>query len=172
MVQLSDLIAPVAVVPGLKATTKRQVLQEMAARAARVTGQDERALIEVLLERERLGTTGIGGGIAIPHGKLATIDRMYGFFARLETPIDFDSIDNQPVDLVFMLLAPESDGTDHLKALAKIARVLRDRSLCAKLRGSNTAEAIYAILTESAAPPDADPAPVRAAPVQGRVARR
>ena len=169
--QLSDLLGPTAVMPGLKATSKRQVLAEMAQRAARAFGQDERKVLDVLLERERLGTTGIGGGIAIPHGKLASVDRMRGLFARLVAPIDFESIDNQPVDLVFMLLTPESDSTDHLKALAKIARVLRDHGMCDKLRGSATAEAIYAILTESAAPTDADPGAVRP-PLQGRVARR
>ena len=101
------------------------------------------------MERERLGTTGVGNGIAIPHGKVSNIDRLYGLFARLETPIDFQSIDNQPVDLIFVLLAPESAGADHLKALARISRLLRDTAICKKLRGTDTVDGLYAILTES-----------------------
>ena len=104
------------------------------------------------MERERLGTTGVGNGIAIPHGKLPTLDRLYGLFARLERPVDFDSIDEQPVDLIFLLLAPETAGADHLKALARVSRLLRDKSACEKLRGTEEAEALYALLTESAAP--------------------
>jgi PTS system nitrogen regulatory IIA component len=149
---LSYLLGPGNVVPTLKATTKKQVFAEMAARAARVTKLDEREIFDVVQERERLGTTGIGGGIAIPHGKLAGLDRLYGFFARVETPVDFDAIDGEPVDLVFMLLAPEGAGADHLKALAKVSRVLRDRAMCEKLRGSRNADALYALLTESATP--------------------
>ncbi|MBM3507120.1 MAG: PTS IIA-like nitrogen regulatory protein PtsN [Alphaproteobacteria bacterium] len=149
---LSYLLGPGNVVPTLKATTKKQVFAEMAARAARVTKLDERQIFDVVTERERLGTTGIGGGIAIPHGKIADLDRLYGFFARFETPVDFDAIDGEPVDLVFMLLAPEGAGADHLKALAKVSRVLRDRAMCEKLRGSRNADALYALLTESATP--------------------
>ncbi|MEE8293132.1 MAG: PTS sugar transporter subunit IIA, partial [Kiloniellales bacterium] len=122
----------------------------LARRAADITGQPERAIFEVLIERERLGTTGVGNGIAIPHGKLAGLERLYGLFARLETPIDFDAIDEQPVDLICLLLAPESAGADHLKALARVSRLLRDRSVCEKLRGSDNTDAIYALLSESA----------------------
>ncbi|MSP20622.1 MAG: PTS IIA-like nitrogen-regulatory protein PtsN [Alphaproteobacteria bacterium] len=149
---LSALLGPGNVVPALKATTKKQVFAEMAARAAKVTHLDERQVFDVVLERERLGTTGIGGGIAIPHGKIPGLDRLYGFFARVETPVDFDAVDGEPVDLVFMLLAPEGAGADHLKALAKVSRVLRDRVMCEKLRGSRNADALYALLTESATP--------------------
>jgi PTS system nitrogen regulatory IIA component len=149
---LNALLGPGNVVPTLKATSKKQVFTEMAARAAKVVKLDERTIFDVVLERERLGTTGIGGGIAIPHGKMPGLDRLYGFFARVETPVDFDAIDGEPVDLVFMLLAPESAGADHLKALAKISRVLRDRAMCEKLRGSRNADALYALLTESATP--------------------
>ncbi len=149
---LNALLGPGNVVPTLKATSKKQVFAEMAARAAKVTKLDERLIFEVVQERERLGTTGIGGGIAIPHGKVPGLDRLYGFFARVETPVDFDAIDGEPVDLVFMLLAPESAGADHLKALAKVSRVLRDRAMCEKLRGSRNADALYALLTESATP--------------------
>ena len=149
---LNALLGPGNVVRTLKATSKKQVFAELAARAAKVTKLDERQIFEVVQERERLGTTGIGGGIAIPHGKVPGLDRLYGFFARVETPVDFDAIDGEPVDLVFMLLAPESAGADHLKALAKVSRVLRDRAMCEKLRGSRNADALYALLTESATP--------------------
>lgn len=144
---MNDLLSPHAVVAGLRAGSKKQVLQELARRAAELTGRPERAVFEVLLERERLGTTGVGHGIAIPHGKLPDLDRVHGMFARLERPVDFDSIDEQPVDLVFLLLAPEQAGADHLKALARVSRLLRDAALCEKLRGADSADAIYALLT-------------------------
>jgi PTS system nitrogen regulatory IIA component len=148
---LTELLSPQAVLPSLRVTSKKQVLQELARKASEMTGLQERAVFEVLVERERLGTTGVGHGIAIPHGKLAALDRLYGVFARLEHPVDFDSIDEQPVDLVFLLLAPETAGADHLKALARVSRLLRDRGICEKLRGTDSADAIYALLTESAA---------------------
>lgn len=144
-----DLITPHAVLPALKAASKKQALQELARKAADLTGQHERAIFDVLLERERLGTTGVGHGIAIPHGKLPGLNRVHGLFARLDKPIDFDSIDDQPVDLVFMLLAPEQSGADHLKALARVSRLLRDAGVCAKLRGTDNADAVYAILTQT-----------------------
>ncbi len=149
--EISDLISLDGIAANLRATSKKQALQDLARRAADVTGETERAIFEVLIERERLGTTGVGNGIAIPHGKLPGLNRLYGLFARLETPIDFDAIDEQPVDLICLLLAPESAGADHLKALARVSRLLRDRSICEKLRGSDTVEAIFALLTESTA---------------------
>ena len=147
---IADLIDPRAVIPSLRTANKKQLLQEIARRAAEITGEPERAIFDVLLERERLGTTGVVSGIAIPHGKLPGLKRLYGLFARLETPIDFEAIDEQPVDLIFLLLAPGSAGADHLKALARISRLLRDRTVCEKLRGSDKAEALYALLTENA----------------------
>ncbi len=153
---ISDLISPAAVIANLKAGSKKQALQDLATRAAQLPGIAERAtdrdVFEVLLERERLGTTGVGAGIAIPHGKLARLDGLYGLFAKLHQPIDFEAIDEQPVDLVFVLLAPESAGADHLKALARVSRLLRDRATCEKLRGCDSADALYAILTENATP--------------------
>ncbi|MCW8971604.1 MAG: PTS IIA-like nitrogen regulatory protein PtsN [Rhodospirillales bacterium] len=146
--EITDLISPKAVVADLKATSKKQALQELATLAAELTGLHERAIFDVLLERERLGTTGIGNGIAIPHGKLPQLDRLHGVFARLSKPINFDSIDDQPVDLIFLLLAPESAGADHLKALARVSRLLRDKPACEKLRGSDNPEALFALLTE------------------------
>ena len=147
---IADLLDPRAVIPSLRAANKKQLLQEISRRAAEITGEPERAIFDVLLERERLGTTGVGAGIAIPHGKLPGLKRLYGLFARLETPIDFEAIDEQPVDLIFLLLAPGGAGADHLKALARISRLLRDRTVCEKLRGSDKAEALYALLTENA----------------------
>src|SRR5271163_428602 len=124
-----DLVAPNAILPALKVNSKKQVLQELAARAAVLTGQNERAIFDILMQREKLGSTAVGNGIAIPHGKLPTLTRLFGLFARLERPIDFEALDNQPVDLVFLLLAPEGAGADHLKALARIARLLRDPAI-------------------------------------------
>jgi PTS system nitrogen regulatory IIA component len=149
--ELADLITPKSVVANLKATSKKQALQELSRRMAEITGLPERDIFDVLLERERLGTTGVGMGIAIPHGKLPGLTRLYGMFAKLERPIDFEAIDDQPVDLVFVLLAPESAGADHLKALARISRLLRNRAICEKLRGSDSADALYALITEEAA---------------------
>lgn len=146
IMEITDLITPESVILNLRATSKKQALQELAQKAARVTGLHERAIFDVLLEREKLGTTGVGSGVAIPHGKLAELDKLCGVFAKLEKPIDFEAIDERPVDLIFMLLAPASAGADHLKALARISRLLRDDATCEKLRGSDTAEAIYAIL--------------------------
>ncbi len=147
--EINDLISTESVIPSLRASSKKQALQDLARRAADITGLHERAIFDVLMERERLGTTGVGNGIAIPHGKMANLDRLYGLFARLERSVDFQSIDEQPVDLIFLLLAPESAGADHLKALARVSRLLRDGSVCEKLRGTEDAEALYALLTES-----------------------
>jgi len=148
---LNDLITSKAIVPSLKANSKKQALQELAAKAAAVTGLPERDVFDTLLQRERLGSTGVGNGIAIPHGKLPELTRLYGIFARLDKPIDFDSIDDEPVDLIFLLLAPESAGADHLKALARVSRLLRDRTICSKLRGCDTADGLYAVLTQTPA---------------------
>ncbi len=147
--EISDLLVLDGVIADLKATSKKQALKELACRAADVSGLHERAVFDVLMERERLGTTGVGNSIAIPHGKLPTLDRLHGLFARLQTPIDFQAIDERPVDLIFVLLAPETAGADHLKALARISRLLRDKGVCDKLRGTDNAEALYAILTAS-----------------------
>jgi PTS system nitrogen regulatory IIA component len=149
--EIADLITPRSVIAQLRVTTKRQALQELARRAALTTRLHERAIFDVLIERERLGSTGIGMGIGIPHGKLAGLTRLHGIFARLERPIAFDAIDDQPVDLLFLLLAPEAAGADHLKALARVSRLLRDRAICEKLRGTDNADALYALLTDQTA---------------------
>lgn len=146
---LNDLVAPQAVIPALKVNNKKQALQEIAARAAELTGRPEREILDVLMQRERLGSTAIGSGIAIPHGKLPKLDRLFGLFARLDRPIDFEALDGQPVDLIFLLLAPENAGADHLKALARIARLLRDVDMTRLLRDSSDREALYAVLAMS-----------------------
>ena len=149
--EIADLVTPASVIANLRAANKRQALQELAKRGAALTGRHERAIFEVLLERERLNTTGIGNGTALPHGRLPDLPRLYGLFARLERPIDFEAIDNQPVDLIFMLLTPTSAGADHLKALARISRLLRAKAMCDKLRGTERSDALYALLSDRAA---------------------
>jgi PTS system nitrogen regulatory IIA component len=149
---LLEFLSPEAVAPALRVNGKKQALLELSAHAARLTGLDERTIFETLLQRERLGSTGIGDGIAIPHGKLPRLDRLFGFVARLDKPIDFEALDGQPVDLLFLLLAPEGAGADHLKALARIARVLRSPGVIERLRMTRDADALYAVLTQSPAP--------------------
>ncbi len=144
---LNDLVAPNAMIPALKVNNKKQALQELSSRAAELTGQNERGILDILLQREKLGSTAVGSGIAIPHGKLPKLARLFGLFARLERPIDFDALDGAPVDLIFLLLAPEGAGADHLKALARVARLLRDPETARKLRDSRDLDAIYAVLT-------------------------
>jgi PTS system nitrogen regulatory IIA component len=148
---LSKLISPDSVLPSLRVKTKKQLLQDLSARAARLTGMPERDIFDVLLQRERLGSTGLGQGVAIPHGKLRGLKRIVGLFARLAEPIDFEAVDGLPVDIVFLLLAPEGAGADHLKALARISRLLRDGTAVEKLRASRDAAALYALLTEGEA---------------------
>ena len=146
---LSDLVDVPAIMPALKANSKKQLLQLLAERASSITGIHEREIFDIILQRERLGSTGVGNGIAIPHGKLAGVKRITGVFARLETPVDFEALDDEPVDLVFLLLAPEGAGADHLKALSRIVRVLRDGETVAKVRGTNDAAAIHALLSDT-----------------------
>ena len=143
---LTDLVAPNAIIPALKVNSKKQVLQELATKAAELCGQSERTILEILQQREKLGSTGVGNGIAIPHGKLPKLSKLFGLFARLERPVEFEALDGQPVDLVFLLLAPEAAGADHLKALARVARLLRDADVARKLRDSRDADALYAVL--------------------------
>lgn len=147
---LIDLLEPHCIIEKLSATSKKQALQELAKRAAEITSLKERAIFDVLLERERLGTTGMGNGIAIPHGKLPGLDRLYGFFARLKVPIDFDSVDDSPVSLIFLLLTPDTAGADHLKALTRISRLLRDQQLCKNLLAAKDANTLRALLRENA----------------------
>ena len=152
MMSLNDLIAPQAVIASLKANSKKQALIEISEKAATLSGLDSREVLDALIQRERLGSTGIGAGIAIPHGKLAKCGRIFGVFARLEKPIDFEALDDAPVDLMFLLIAPENAGADHLNALSRAARVLRDQSLVATLRSTRDPSAIYSILVRSPTP--------------------
>jgi PTS system nitrogen regulatory IIA component len=145
---LTDLLEPKAVLSSLKANTKKLVLQELSEKAGFLCDVPAREIFDALLQRERLGSTGVGSGIAIPHAKLPKIPAIFAVFARLERPLDFESFDGIPVDLIFLLIAPESAGADHLKALARIARMVRDPSLTAKLRATRDANALYAVLTQ------------------------
>jgi len=134
--------------PSLKVKNQKQLLTELASQAARIADLQEREVFDVLLQRERLGSTGLGQGVAIPHGKMVGLKQIVGVFARLAEPVDFDAVDGEPVDIVFLLLAPEGAGADHLKALARISRLLREGSAVEKLRASNDAAALYAVLTQ------------------------
>jgi len=149
--QLSDILDSGSVVTIAKVNSKKQLLQELSNRAAEATGLDTRLIFETLLQREKLGSTGLGHGIAIPHGKFDALEKVHGLFAKLKQPVNFEAVDDQPVDIVFLLLAPESAGADHLKALARISRLLRDPAVTQKLRGTDSADGIYAVLTEPAA---------------------
>jgi len=146
--ELGDLITPEAVIPTLAARYKKQVLQDLAERAAALTKLNAADLYEILLQRERLGSTAMGRGIAIPHGRITGIQRTASVFARLQPAIDFDALDGEPVDLVFLLLAPEHAGADHLKALARVSRVLRAPQTLEMLRAAHDRATLYAILTE------------------------
>lgn len=144
---LNDLIDPQAIALDLPSRSKKQLFRNLAERVAPLIGRDAELVVSVLGERERLGSTGFGGGIAIPHGKIAGLDRVHGFVVRLAEPIDYDAIDRMPVDIVFMLLSPEDAGAEHLKALARVSRALRDRELLDRLRGAGSTDAIFALLS-------------------------
>lgn len=148
---LGDLISPEAVLRSLKPKSKKQLLEELSARAARISGLPERDIFDVLWQREQLGSTGLGQGVAIPHGKLGGLKQIVGLFAQLSEPVEFDAVDGEPVDIVFLLLAPEGAGADHLKSLARISRLLRERGSVEKLRASKDAAALYAVLTQDEA---------------------
>ena len=148
---LGDLLEVSAIMPASKANSKKQLLQLLSEKAAGIAGISEREVFDTIVQREKLGSTGVGNGIAIPHGKLPGVKRITGVFARLETPVGFEALDDQPVDLVFLLLAPEGAGADHLKALSRIARVLRDGDTTTKIRGTQDAAAIYTLLSQAPA---------------------
>lgn len=143
-----DLIRQDAILPFLKGHSKKQVLQELSERAGRLSGLAERDIFETVLERERLGSTGVGHGVAIPHGKLKGLDHIMGVFGRLARPVPFEALDDEPVDLVFLLLAPEGAGADHLKALSRVARLLRNPATVASLRAARDADALYALMQQ------------------------
>ncbi|MCB1521365.1 MAG: PTS IIA-like nitrogen regulatory protein PtsN [Hyphomicrobiaceae bacterium] len=147
---LGDLLAPDGVIAPLKVKSKKQALQELAQRASTATGLEQREIFDTLLQRERLGSTGLGRGIAIPHVKFRSLKSIVCLFARLDAPIDFESHDNEPVDLIFLLLAPEHASGDHLKALARISRLVRDPAMLERLRTAPDAEALKGVLTAPA----------------------
>ena len=149
MVEIADILAPDSVIVDLRTChSKHQVLKELAAHAAAVVGVDQQRLLEALMERERLGTTGIGHGIAIPHARMTEVKKLVGLFARLDHPVDFEALDDQPSDLIFLLLAPDSADADSLKALARISRLLRDPGLQRRLRLEQDRDAVYRMLTQ------------------------
>ena len=147
MTDLSDILSTSDVSDSLTVANKKGLFQQLSGVASRRTGISAKAIVAALNERERLGSTGFGGGVAIPHGKIVGLERLFGYFVRLSQPIDFQSVDHMPVDLVFLLLSPPYAGADHLKALASVSRALRDRPTVAKLRGARSKDAIFAVLT-------------------------
>lgn len=149
---LGDLVTKDGIVPSLSATTKKQSLQELARHAADLTGIPQRDVFDALLQRERLGSTGLGRGIAVPHVKFKSLKDIVCIFARLDGPIDFEAADDEPVDLIFLLLAPEHASGDHLKALARISRLLREPEVSAQLRASQDAETLLTVLRQPATP--------------------
>ena len=146
MNDLSAILADDSVSSGLSVGNKKSLFHQLGLRAARRTGLDAKQIVHALTERERLGSTGFGKGVAIPHGKIEGLPRLFGYFARLKEPIDFQAVDGAPVDLVFLLLSPPDAGADHLKALAQVSRALRDPGTVAKLRGARSKDALFALL--------------------------
>lgn len=145
--ELSDILAKESVIACARVSSKRQLLQLLAEHASAPAGATAEQIYDTLLEREQLGSTGLGNGIAIPHGKIAGLKGVTAVFARIDRPIDFDAVDDQPVDLAIMLLAPMGSGADHLKALSRVARVLRDDRVVEELRSTRDAAKLYEILT-------------------------
>lgn len=146
--ELADLITSKAILPSVKASGRKQALKEIGHRAADVYGLECGEVIDGLLAREKLGSTAMGAGVAVPHARLPGLDRIVGVFARFDKPVDFEAADGQSVDLMFALLAPEEAGADHLRALAKVSRLMRDESIRRKLRATTTAESLYALITD------------------------
>lgn len=146
---LTDLLSPAAIMSSVRVNSKKAVISELSERAGSAYGLDTRAIYDSVLQRERLGSTGVGKGVAIPHGKLAGCERLFGVFARLDRPVPFDAVDGEPVDLAFLLLAPEAAGAEHLKALARIARRLREPHVTARLRATQDPATILAIFGEA-----------------------
>jgi nitrogen PTS system EIIA component len=149
MDDFADILAPEAVLASLTVPNKKSLFQQLATVAGQLTGTESRVIVERLVERERLGSTGFGGGIAIPHGKIDGLQQVVGVFARLANPIDFQAIDDMPVDIVFLLLSPPDAGVEHLKALARVSRKLRDKAFVTKLRGAGSPDALYALFAHA-----------------------
>jgi PTS system nitrogen regulatory IIA component len=150
--EIGQLLKRDAVVVRVNAGSKRQGLAALAETASRSLGLAESEILDALLEREQAGSTGVGQGVAVPHARLEGLDRMAGVFIKLETPVAFDAVDDRPVDLLFALFAPRDAGVEHLRALAKVSRLLRQSELREQLRQARTADAIYALLSRKAEP--------------------
>ncbi|KAA0968541.1 PTS IIA-like nitrogen regulatory protein PtsN [Aureimonas fodinaquatilis] len=144
-----DIISPQAVISSLRGQSKKQILQELAERAAQLANLPEREVFDAIIRREKLGSTGVGNGVAIPHGKLKELNRILGVFGRASRPVDFEALDDEPVDLVFLLLAPEDSGADHLKSLSRVARLLRNPDAVKALRSAPDAAALYDIISHN-----------------------
>jgi PTS system nitrogen regulatory IIA component len=147
--QLSDILKPGAVKVIANSTSKKRLFQDLGEVAAAAYGLNSNESADALQEREGLGPTGVGHGVALPHARIAGVDDVAGVFVRLEKPLDFNSVDRQPVDLVFALFAPLDSGVEHLKALALVSRTLRDPAICAKLRANTDAAKLHTVLTEA-----------------------
>lgn len=143
---ISDIMTEKSIVLGIKANSKREFLQQLAVAAAEISGLDERTIFDTLLERENLGSTGFGGSTALPHGRFEGLDKVCAIFAKAAYPVEFDAIDGKPVDLAFVLLSPEGNGADHLTALAKLSRIMKDEALCNKLRQIEKPIELFALL--------------------------
>jgi nitrogen PTS system EIIA component len=148
---IAEILSPQAVYHRMKATNKKKLISDLANHAARAAGLDEGKVFEALWEREKLNSTGVGHGVAVPHARMPKLERIVGLFAQLETAIDFEAIDEAPVDLAFVLLTPSDAGADHLKALARISRLMRNATVCEKLRAASSVAQLYALLTEPTA---------------------
>ncbi|MBL42847.1 MAG: PTS IIA-like nitrogen-regulatory protein PtsN [Rhodospirillaceae bacterium] len=147
--EINKILSSETIISDLKVSGKKHLFQELSQKASQIVGVKDRVILTTLLDREKLGTTGIGQGVAIPHGKISELKKPIGFFARLIDPIEFEAVDDKPVDLIFLLLAPEDANAENLKTLAKISRMLRDKNLCDKIRGSVGNDALFSVLTDS-----------------------
>ena len=147
--KISDILTANDVIVINNAASKRQLLKEMSIKIAEGTGIDDRSMFDIILERENLGSSAFGGGTAVPHGRIPELKQLKGLFAKLQKGIDFEADDNQPVDLVFMLVSPENSGADHLSALAQISKIIKDEEICGQLRNAGSTEEIYRILTQN-----------------------
>lgn len=146
---ISNILTEKNIFLGLKSGSKREFLQDLAQKASEISGIDALTIFDSLLERENLGSTGFGGGTALPHSRFTGLDKVYAFFAKPSYPVDFDAIDNKPADLVFLLMSPEGSGADHLTALAMLSRILKDDAICERLRKMEKSTEIYALLCEA-----------------------
>lgn len=149
--ELSSILRPAAVKVLANVSSKKRLFQDVSDIVSSVYGLDSSTAFAALQERETLGPTGVGHGVALPHARIKGLDSVVGAFVRIEKPVDFDAVDRQPVDLVFALFAPEGSGVDHLKALALVSRTMRDANVCAKLRANEDPDTLHTILTEAQA---------------------